>query len=251
MSLIADRSQRWTMRHFSPWLYMQVPNTGAKKPSTDKNADAIPHFRHAELIYDGQHEAIHGQFTSHPRVSDSRRVLLHYQFASDKDYQQEDIDKRNRDQVVTRWIHRGEEANDLESWVVLRVDQLWMWIIAPGELDLRLYPLIVSLTLTFPPPSDVIITSSTHRLDGRPDVVSSSVFNHLQKGHSQPKTVHELADLITKICIRFYDQTQETVPEKPEVKGARQQGRPDEEIRRGRRLDNSGDILQFDQQSGS
>ncbi|MBE3042548.1 hypothetical protein IMZ48_08210, partial [Candidatus Bathyarchaeota archaeon] len=54
----------------------------------------------------------------------------------------------------------------------------------------------------------------THRLDGRPDVISSSVFSHLQKGHSQPKTVNELADLITTICIRFYDQTQEMRPEK-------------------------------------
>ena len=44
-------------------------------------------------------------------------------------------------------------------------------------------------------------------------MVSSRVFSHLQKGHSQPKTAHELADLITTICIRFYDQVQETAPE--------------------------------------
>lgn len=140
----------------------------------------------------------------------------YYQFASDKDYQQEDIDKRNRDQVVTRWLHRGEGIDDLQSWVVLRVDQLWLWVIAPGKLrSLRslILSLILLLALTRSRP-DVIITSSTHRLDGRPDVVSSSVFSHLQKGHSQPKTVHELADLITTICIRFYDQTQEMSPEK-------------------------------------
>lgn len=62
--------------------------------------------------------------------------------------------------------------------------------------------------------TDVIITSSTHRLDGRPDVVANSVFTHLQKGNSQPKTVHELADLITSTCIQFYDQMQETTPGK-------------------------------------
>ena len=59
----------------------------------------------------------------------------YYQFASDKDYQQEDIDKRNRDQVVTRWLHRGKKIDELHSWVLLRVDQLWLWIIAPGKLD--------------------------------------------------------------------------------------------------------------------
>lgn len=40
------------------------------------------------------------------------------------------------------------------------------------------------------------------------------VFSHLQKGHSQPKTAHELAELITIICIRFYDQVQEAAPKK-------------------------------------
>lgn len=74
-------------------------------------------------------------FADESQIIHGSRTLdeYHYQFASDKDFEQDDIDKRNRDQVVTRWLHRDEDVNNLESWVVLRVDQLWLWIIAPGK----------------------------------------------------------------------------------------------------------------------
>lgn len=76
-------------------------------------------------------------FTDNSEVIHGSRTLdeYYYQFASDKDYQQKDIDKRNRDQVVTRWLHRDDKIDGLESWVMLRVDQLWLWIIAPGKIE--------------------------------------------------------------------------------------------------------------------
>ena len=80
-------------------------------------------------------------FKDKSQVIHGSRTLdeYYYQFASDKDYQQEYIDKRNRDQVVTRWLHRSEDIDSLQSWSVLRVDQLWLWIIAPGKPIIRCY----------------------------------------------------------------------------------------------------------------
>lgn len=80
-------------------------------------------------------------FTEKSHVVHGSRTLdeFYYQFASDREYEQADIDKRNRDQVVTRWLHRGEDIDRLESWVVLRVDQLWLWIVAPGKVAVPLF----------------------------------------------------------------------------------------------------------------
>lgn len=78
-----------------------------------------------------------------------------------------------------------------------------------------------------------MITSSTHRLDGRTDVLSNTVFGHLQKGHSQLETVHELADLITTLCIRFYDQVQEAAPKHKSEEGRLEQGIETPDTREG------------------
>lgn len=66
---------------------------------------------------------------------------------------------------------------------------------------------------------ETIITSSTHRLDGREDIILSSVQSHLQKSNDLPKTVQELTRLLVDICIRLYDEAKE--PESASDRGVK------------------------------
>ncbi|KAI1503431.1 hypothetical protein F5X99DRAFT_425633 [Biscogniauxia marginata] len=115
---------------------------------------------------------------------------FYYQFNSDQGYKQKDIDKRNRDQIVTKWLH-DDLGNTPTSWILLRVDQLWLWIITP----------------------DTIISSSTHRQDYREDVVNSSVSSRLKDVNSQPQSVQDLAKIIVETCIHIYDRFREAKPD--------------------------------------
>ncbi|RYO97631.1 hypothetical protein DL764_007268 [Monosporascus ibericus] len=129
-----------------------------------------------------KNETIHGS-----RTLDE----FYYQFNPDKGDNPEDINRRNKDQIVTKELH-DDNCDNLEEWILLRVDQLWLWIITP----------------------DTVITSTTHRQDGRKDVVYESVFAHLESAEDRPKSVQELARFIIDICIQTYDRVQEAKPDK-------------------------------------
>lgn len=47
------------------------------------------------------------------------------------------MSERNADQVATRYLNegkRGRELENLNGWQILRVDQLWLWVIDEGQL---------------------------------------------------------------------------------------------------------------------
>ncbi|KAH7169524.1 hypothetical protein DER46DRAFT_645872 [Fusarium sp. MPI-SDFR-AT-0072] len=109
-----------------------------------------------------------------------------YHFAQDAKLKSE-MQRRNGDQVVTREINGPTKG--LECWTILRVDQLWLWIVD----------------------EKTIITSSTHRVDGAEDPVLTRVLNRLSKesdgwrGQSQPDSAITMARLIVDSCTEFYD----------------------------------------------
>ncbi|KAI1635473.1 hypothetical protein F4809DRAFT_451729 [Biscogniauxia mediterranea] len=108
---------------------------------------------------------------------------FYYQFKSGNKLSQEQVNERNKDQIITKWLYDGK-PQDLKAWVLLKVDQLWLWIIT----------------------SDIIITSSTNRDDGRDDVVYREVFDILKSAARQPGSTRDLAELIVKACIHTYDR---------------------------------------------
>lgn len=50
---------------------------------------------------------------------------------------EKDIKRRNQDQVVTKELDGDVEKRGLESWTVLRIDELWAWVIGKGELQVN------------------------------------------------------------------------------------------------------------------
>ncbi|RYP09134.1 hypothetical protein DL765_008559 [Monosporascus sp. GIB2] len=138
--------------------------------------------RYQELLDCHKNETIHGS-----RTLDE----FYYQFNPDKGDNPEDINRRNKDQIVTKELY-DDNCDNLDEWILLRVDQLWLWIITP----------------------DTLITSTTHRQDGRKDVVYESVFAHLESAEDRPKSVQELAKFIIDVCIQTYDRVQEPKPDK-------------------------------------
>lgn len=66
---------------------------------------------------------------------------FYYQFATGPEYL-EDQSSRNEGQIVTKFLHE-EGVND--SWSLLRVSQLWIWILGDSKSWLRWCPGILNL----------------------------------------------------------------------------------------------------------
>ncbi|RYP52905.1 hypothetical protein DL768_002001 [Monosporascus sp. mg162] len=160
-------------------LYMPYVNF-AMQVNEDKENEHKTSYKALLDLY--KNETIHGS-----RTLDE----FYYQFNQDKGDKPEDIHRRNKDQIVTKELH-DDNCDNLDEWILLRVDQLWLWIITP----------------------DTMITSTTHRQDGRKDVVYESAFSHLESAEDRPKSVQELARFIIDICIQTYDGLQEAKPDK-------------------------------------
>lgn len=68
----------------------------------------------------------------------NRNVVIHgsrtldefyYHFQNDKESEKE-RELRNRDQVVTVELNNGSALEkESKSWTILRVDQLWLWVL--------------------------------------------------------------------------------------------------------------------------
>ncbi|RYP13074.1 hypothetical protein DL767_010947 [Monosporascus sp. MG133] len=169
-------------------LYMPYVNFAIQVKEDKENEHKTSYQALLDLYKD---ETIHGS-----RTLDE----FYYQFNPDKGDNPEDINRRNKDQIVTKELH-DDNCDNLDEWILLRVDQLWLWIITP----------------------DTVITSTTHRQDGRKDVVYESVFSHLESAGDRPKSVQELARFIVDICIQTYDRLQEAKPDKtPHSAGEKQ-----------------------------
>ena len=80
--------------------------------------------RYKELIRQYRGEVVHGS----PTLDEA-----YYHFASDP---QSDANRRNRNetQVVTKSLRSAEKRGDkhLSYWKLLRVNQLWIWVIDDG-----------------------------------------------------------------------------------------------------------------------
>ncbi|RYP42903.1 hypothetical protein DL770_011945 [Monosporascus sp. CRB-9-2] len=160
-------------------LYMPYVNFAMQVKEDTENEHKTGYHVLLDLY---KNETIHGS-----RTLDE----FYYQFNPDKGDNPEDINRRNKDQIVTKELH-DDNCDNLDEWILLRVDQLWLWIITP----------------------DTVITSTTHRQDGRKDVVYENVFAHLESAEDRPKSVQELARFIVDICIQTYDRVQEAKPDK-------------------------------------
>ncbi|KAI5925471.1 ankyrin repeat-containing domain protein [Camillea tinctor] len=108
---------------------------------------------------------------------------FYYQFNSDSNYDPEHVKSRNMDQIITKWLY-NDNCQNLKSWILLKVDQLWLWIVD----------------------SDTIITSCTKYGDGGHDVIYREVLAQMQNAGRQPNSTYQLAELIVKACIHTYDR---------------------------------------------
>ncbi|QSZ35438.1 hypothetical protein DSL72_008308 [Monilinia vaccinii-corymbosi] len=129
------------------------------------------------------------EFHDRSASNDSRRIL-HSSRTLDQFYYHSlpDTSRRDSSQVVTRYA--GFNTEDDETWDILRVDELWLWVVD----------------------EKTIITSSTSRLDHREDPVLEGVFDSLReakgknKGQPPPSSVDELCKYITSYCIELFDK---------------------------------------------
>ncbi|CAI4216081.1 unnamed protein product [Parascedosporium putredinis] len=101
--------------------------------------------------------------------------------------------------VVTVELNNGtalkEESN---SWTILRVDQLWLWVLN----------------------EKYIITSSTHRMDDADDIVPSAIISYLtnnSRSKTQPNSAVALTKLIVDFCIGFFNHLQADTDTKTEA----------------------------------
>ncbi|KAL9109115.1 MAG: hypothetical protein Q9227_006206 [Pyrenula ochraceoflavens] len=120
--------------------------------------------------------------------------IIHKSRSLDQFYYQtlENMSERDADQVATRYItgKRETEVQKLSDWTILRVDQLWLWVID----------------------EETIVTCSTHRPDEMEDPVIEKIFNYLRlergkgKGQPAPSSVDEMSKFIVNFCIGFINQ---------------------------------------------
>lgn len=62
----------------------------------------------------------------------SRTLDEFYNHFDEKD-ESEEKKRRNMDQVVTRELNKGGDVEKCASWTILRVEQLWLWVINDSE----------------------------------------------------------------------------------------------------------------------
>ncbi|PMD33592.1 hypothetical protein L207DRAFT_517658 [Hyaloscypha variabilis F] len=117
----------------------------------------------------------------------------YYQSLTDKE-----LSDRNCDQVVTRRVQR-HELNPGKTWTILRVDQLWLWLID----------------------EQTIITSSTHRKERPPgetklddfseDPIIEKIWENLRDERVNrndpppPSTALEMSKFIMELSIRLFN----------------------------------------------
>lgn len=131
---------------------------------------------------------------------------FYYHFSSETRFQ-EDMRRRNLDQVVTKEID-----GDLESrshFTALRVDQVWLWMLDSSRFFNSHFELHVGkLTCT-----ETVITSSTHRIDGDDDPFFTGIIDLLTKGtersksrFAQPRDALEMSQIIVNFCVGCFDR---------------------------------------------
>ncbi|KAI0885870.1 uncharacterized protein GGS22DRAFT_188159 [Annulohypoxylon maeteangense] len=111
----------------------------------------------------------------------------YYHFSSDEK-SQDDKRHRNETQVVTKKMYSTRPS----SWKLLRVNQLWSWVID----------------------KDLLITATTHPVDKEEDSLLTDILEYLGKrgeaggSHSQPSSAVDMSKLLVDYCIGFYEREQ-------------------------------------------
>ncbi|KAL6363066.1 hypothetical protein LRP88_02468 [Fusarium phalaenopsidis] len=125
--------------------------------------------------YEGN--VIHGSatleesFYSFPRLAQQQEAL------------HEDQPQRNEHQVVTKSIH-PEGVAERSEWTLVRVNQLWAWVIGHKWL----------------------ITAATHPIDQSEDSFLTDVIGHIEKRARWVQSPLEMAKAVFAYCVDAYDR---------------------------------------------
>ncbi|KAK7427617.1 hypothetical protein QQZ08_005892 [Neonectria magnoliae] len=127
---------------------------------------------------------------------------FYYHFATDEESRL-DQKERNRTQVVTKYL-RGQEVQDWVTWPLLRVSQLWIWVIEDKWL----------------------ITSNSCGTGPKGDPLVQEILDDLNKKTKArthwcgPSSATEMSRLIVDYCINAYDRKRKVVePYRSQTKG--------------------------------
>ncbi|KAL5591313.1 hypothetical protein FOVSG1_010202 [Fusarium oxysporum f. sp. vasinfectum] len=144
------------------------------------------HNHHEQLMrkYNGKDQQQHGS----PTLDE-----WYYQFAQDNNDAKEDQKKRNKSQVVSKYLKENEDEGDAlkrNQWTVVRVNQLWIWTIS----------------------NDWIITATSSPFNNSPDTLVDEILSLLSKqaeyggSGAQPVTAAELVPVIIDYCVGSYER---------------------------------------------
>ncbi|RSL52513.1 hypothetical protein CEP54_010853 [Fusarium duplospermum] len=102
--------------------------------------------------------------------------------ARDHATQQEDRQQKSENQVVTKAIH-PEGVAERSSWTLVRVNQLWVWVIGHKWL----------------------ITATTHPIDQVEDPLLTDLLDHVEK-QAGVRSPQDIARAVATYCIDSYDR---------------------------------------------
>ncbi|PKS06261.1 hypothetical protein jhhlp_007007 [Lomentospora prolificans] len=146
------------------------------------NATARDEYHQLLKSYEDANLVIHGS-----------RTLDEFYYHFESDYKSEkERRRRNKDQVVTAELNAGIDVGKSDSWTILRVDQLWLWVLN----------------------DKYIVTSSTHRVDDADDIIPSTILNYLSKdpgserARPQPDSAVAMSKFIVDFCVGFFSHLQ-------------------------------------------
>lgn len=134
---------------------------------------------------------------------------FYYQFSSDKDSIR-DRNSRNKDQVVTKYLLRGGIATD-RYWPLLRVSQLWVWIVNEGMFHMASLLVTGSIRILMCVIEWLITSTSCATNDIRDNLVTD-ILEHLRRqvenGSREfgPISASEISRVIVDYCIGTYDR---------------------------------------------
>lgn len=119
------------------------PVEAAKDKTREDKTEALEKFRqerrrHIRFLQSHNKDIVHGsrtldEFYYQHLVASGDRLETADQSRQDKQKRfANDMRERNHGQVASRYFY-GEDLEQREHWDILRVDQLWMWIIDESE----------------------------------------------------------------------------------------------------------------------
>ena len=181
--------------------------------------DAKSEYETLLNAYEGQ--VVHGS----PTLDEA-----YYHFGPDK-ASQDSRRHRNKDQVVTKTlsakqnqepqVNPEQRREGQRQWPLLRVNQLWIWIIDNGALKVPslFLPACIMLTLFI----EKLITSTSHPVDKTEDSFLKGVLSYLGnkaeagERQAQPRSASEMSKVLVDYCIGFFEQERVAKEDKSEI----------------------------------